>query len=784
MKDSVKRICSLLLTVVMIVGLFPVLAGTASAYTLEEKQRAVVMTAFAYYDKGIAVQYDSKSLSAVGGGKGGATRTTQEVAPERATPDETIYSVCSDFTYQVYYNAFGFKCCGNAPRNVTATMSKYEPGKDPICAYKYDSHTDSTPREEAITKYLEQLQPGDIINSVGKIGGGGHAMLYVGDVLGDGTKYILHCAGRKYDTKTGADIVEIPEDIQKPVEGRIKLSVSDTRKSGIGFVSAEWYLRSQYTKSKNRVLSIIRPLNVITDDMYEMSDAAKTRMQFPRLVYNRTASPYTRFEDVEAGGTVTLKVELKNLSKEAYTVPVKEVVPEGVTLVKASDGGAVDGKNITWNVALGAGETKVVSYDCTVTAPRGEIILFTGGKAGEIPSNTLSIPVGGKHLTDAENALLTELANGGHTDLYAGSKKDDVPSIVYEKLLKLNIKLPTSTQLVKNVLEKTTYAEKAVYLPKEALKGDNLNWRKMIVPEFYGGFRNGEMDSRKRVLDLRCDYLQPGDIVYEITKYNKPAGGQTIVYLGDKKFLGQGENGTAIVDWFELQKAHTYDLFYALRPTLAYDDIHTPETTKNVAKSENLKFTDVKESDWYYKFVKELVKNGTVTGMTDTTFAPNGTLTWGQALKLISAAVYSKELEKETKHWASGWYHGARARKWLDKEVDLDKPITRLELCKVAAKAKGLTEQPKSNPFTDTDDQDVLALYQAKVINGVTAKEFKPDDLLTRAQISKIISALRAAKTPKKSTSSSSSSSTESAASSATSSSADAAAAADEEAAD
>ena len=782
MKKTLIRIGTLVMAVIMIAGMLPAMTASASAYTLEEKQRAVVMTAFAYYDKGIAVQYDSKSLSAVSGAKGGATRTTQEVAPEEATPDETIYSVCSDFTYQVYYNAFGFKCCGNASRNVTATMSKYEPGVDPICAYKYDSRKDSTPRADAITKYLEQLQPGDIINSVGKVGGGGHAMLYVGDVLGDGTKYILHCAGRKYNTKTGEDIVEIPAEIQPEVPGKIKLSVSDTRKCGIGFISAETYLRMQYTKSKNRVLSIIRPLNVITDDMYQMSEAAKTRMQFPRLVYNRTASPYTRFEDVEAGGTVTLKVELKNLSKEAYTVPVKEVVPEGVTFVKASDGAAVNGKEITWSVALGAGETKVVSYDCTVTAPRGEIILFTGGKAGEIPSNTLRIPVGGKHLTDAENALLTEMANGGHADLYAGSKKDDVPSIVYGKLLNLNIKLPTSTQLVKNVLEKTTYAGKAVYIPKEAVKGDALNWRKMIVPEFYGGFRNGEMDSRRRVLDLKCDYLQPGDIVYEISKYNKPAGGQTIVYLGNKLFLGQGENGTAIVDWFELQKAHTYDLFFALRPTLAYDDIHTPETTKNVAKSEKLKFNDVKESDWYYKFVKELVKNGTVSGVNETTFDPNGTLTWGQALKLISAAVYSKELEKETPHWASGWYHGARARKWLDKDVDLDKPITRLELCRVAAKAKGLTEQPSSNPFTDTDDKDVLALYRAKVVSGVTATEFRPNDLLTRAQISKIISALRAAKTPEKKKTTSSSS--DSPASSETSSSADAAAAADEEATD
>ena len=66
-----------------------------------------------------------------------------------------------------------------------------------------------------------------------------------------------------------------------------------------------------------------------------------------------------------------------------------------------------------------------------------------------------------------------------------------------------------------------------------------------------------------------------------------------------------------------------------------------------------------------------------------------------------------------------------------------------IELCRIAAKAKGLTEQPASNPFTDTDDKDVLALNKAGVISGMSATEFKPNGLLTRAQIAKIIWTLR-----------------------------------------
>ena len=745
MKKTLTRIGCLALAVVMIVGLLPVLTGTASATTLEEKQRAVVATAFAYYDKGHPVQYDSIGLSVVAKGKGGAIRSTHGCAPEYATPDETMFSVCSDFCYQVYYNAFGYKIRGDSLRISTYSLSRYVPGKDAICAYMYNSQTDPTPREEAIKKFVAQLQPGDIINTTKKVGGGGHAMLYVGDVLGDGKGYILHCGGLKYNTKTAEDIIECSPGMLEDVPGRIIARANPNRNNGgILLNPAEEYLLEKYSKSPKRTFSAIRPLNIIPDDLYPLTESAKARLQFPRLVYNRTTSPYTRFNDVPEGGTVTLKVELKNCSKEAYTVPVKEVVPEGVTFVKASEGATVDGKNISWNVALGAGESKTVSYDCTVNLKRGETVVFTDGSASTIPAKTLRVPVGGKHLTDAENALLTEVANGGHTDLYAGSKKDDVPKIVYEKLLKLNVKLPTSKQLVSDVLQRFRFEGKLVFRENDEATGEALTWRRMLVPEFAGGFRYGKMDVLRRVLDLKCDYLYPGDIVIQVKKFNKAAQGQTLVYLGDRKFLGQGENGTAIVDWFELQKCHTYDLFFALRPTLAYDDVHDPGTTVNKPIDTSLKFTDVKESDWFYKDVKELVRDGTVSGMNATTFAPSGNLTWGQALKLIGEAVHAHENERETAHWAAGWLKCAQALKWLEGDVDLDKPITRLELCRLAAKAKKLTEQPEKNPFTDTSDPDVLALNKAGIVSGMTATEFRPDGLITRAQISKIVCALRA----------------------------------------
>ena len=563
----------------MLAGLLPVLTASAAATTLEEKQRAIVLTALAYFDKGRPVQYDSIELSYTTKSKGGARRITMETAPEFATKDETWFSVCSDYPYQCYYNVFGYKLCDNPVANWTGRLSRFEPGKDAICTFRYDSHTDSTPRAEAISQFCAQLQPGDIINTVKEIGGNGHALFYIGDAFGDGTKYLAECSGYKYNTTLGEDRPECLPGAIEELPGKINpCYLPHSNDGGISIHACEPCLQQEYglPGRAELVLSCIRPLNEITDAEYKMSDSAKARLQFPRLVYNRTANK-TRFNDIEEGGALTLSVELKNCSKNAYTVPVKETVPEGVTFVKASDGAKVDGKNLSWNVQLNAGETKTVSYDCTVTAKRGEVIYFKDGSASTIPSNTIYITVGGKHLTDAENAVLADIANGTYKSLYKGMPKEKLQSIVWQQILKLNVPLPTPEQFVKNMLKKIDVGGKEVGVIRDDLTGEWQTYKDMLVPEFAGGKRYGMMDSLHRVLDIRCEQLQPGDIVFEIEKASNPKKGTTLIYLGNEKFLRQvrTDGGAAVVDFFVLQKAHTNELFFALRPTLAYDDVHT-----------------------------------------------------------------------------------------------------------------------------------------------------------------------------------------------------------------
>ena len=157
-----------------------------------------------------------------------------------------------------------------------------------------------------------------------------------------------------------------------------------------------------------------------------------------------------------------------------------------------------------------------------------------------------------------------------------------------------------------------------------------------------------------------------------------------------------------------------------------------------------LPFTDVKEGDWFHEFVQKMYSKGIINGMTETTFAPNGKLTYGQALKLVILGIGISEPAKTGTHWASGYMDLAKAQGWITGNENPDGQVSRLAFCQIAAKAKNLTAQSAESPFADTNDASVLALVEAGVISGMGEGKFAPNEILTRAQIAKIITLLSA----------------------------------------
>ena len=151
-------------------------------------------------------------------------------------------------------------------------------------------------------------------------------------------------------------------------------------------------------------------------------------------------------------------------------------------------------------------------------------------------------------------------------------------------------------------------------------------------------------------------------------------------------------------------------------------------------------FKDVKVSSWFGKYVIDLYNDGVINGTSATTYTPDAKLSWAAALKLL--LVSSGDLKSEDAtgaDWSKNTIAKAAELGLAAADLDGAKDISRLEFCQVAAKLNKLAESKTESKFTDCTDGYVMALVDAKVINGMTETTFEPAASLTRAQIAKII---------------------------------------------
>ena len=151
-------------------------------------------------------------------------------------------------------------------------------------------------------------------------------------------------------------------------------------------------------------------------------------------------------------------------------------------------------------------------------------------------------------------------------------------------------------------------------------------------------------------------------------------------------------------------------------------------------------FKDVKVSSWFGKYVIDLYNDGVINGTSATTYTPDAKLSWAAALKLLLVSHGDLKSEDATgADWSKNTIAKAAELGLVAADLDGAKDISRLEFCQVAAKLNKLAESKTESKFTDCTDGYVMALVDAKVINGMTETTFEPAASLTRAQIAKII---------------------------------------------
>lgn len=151
-------------------------------------------------------------------------------------------------------------------------------------------------------------------------------------------------------------------------------------------------------------------------------------------------------------------------------------------------------------------------------------------------------------------------------------------------------------------------------------------------------------------------------------------------------------------------------------------------------------FKDVKTTAWYFDPMIRLYESGVINGTSATTYTPDAKLSWAAALKLLLVSHGDlKAADATGADWSKNTIAKAAELGLVAADLDGTKAISRLEFCQVAAKLNKLAESKTESKFTDCADGYVMALVDAKVINGMTETTFEPDASLTRAQIAKII---------------------------------------------
>lgn len=173
-------------------------------------------------------------------------------------------------------------------------------------------------------------------------------------------------------------------------------------------------------------------------------------------------------------------------------------------------------------------------------------------------------------------------------------------------------------------------------------------------------------------------------------------------------------------------------------------------------------FSDVKHGAWYFDDVVSAHERGLVSGMTATTFEPQGTLTGAQAVKLAACMhqlYYDGAVTLQNS--ASGpWYrsyvdYALKNRIIYFELADYNAALTRLDFVKIFYRALPPGAYNEQNDIPDGaipdvsiyDDgaEQVYAFYRAGILTGYTGTAgyadhaFGADTTVTRAEVATIM---------------------------------------------
>ena len=177
------------------------------------------------------------------------------------------------------------------------------------------------------------------------------------------------------------------------------------------------------------------------------------------------------------------------------------------------------------------------------------------------------------------------------------------------------------------------------------------------------------------------------------------------------------------------------------------------------AAVEDTGFSDVAADAWYADAVTYVRDNGLMSGTSDTTFTPGGTMTRGMLVTTLYRMAGSPSLENEDLGYpfadvpGDAWYadgvYWARLAGvvggYSEDQFGPDDPVTREQIAAILWRYAG---SPAAESGTDFADEGSISAYATQavdwarangIVNGVEDNRFLPQSSVTRAQVATIL---------------------------------------------
>lgn len=171
-------------------------------------------------------------------------------------------------------------------------------------------------------------------------------------------------------------------------------------------------------------------------------------------------------------------------------------------------------------------------------------------------------------------------------------------------------------------------------------------------------------------------------------------------------------------------------------------------------------FSDVPASHWAYTAIEKAAGSGMVAGVGDGKYDPNGAITGGQLLTMLTRHFCPSDIETDpivlsqaghSGRWYSGNLYAALKHGYLEgidpTEIDLDAPCTREQMVTILYNVAG---RPATNTsaLAQFNDRGQVAAYAVngfswavsnKVVSGTSNTTLSPRGTATRAQVAVIL---------------------------------------------